>query len=379
MGCVGDDGCPGAQVCDLPSGACREAPGGACDDDVDCLGDRICLLGFCDEPCVDPDHPCWCFVQGWGTPCGDGRAAAGTFEACIEQACGRLSCGDVVSCNHGGSLYALPLGPPALVNNGDQTATDPRTGLQWRIAVTAAGTYAAGKAACSQAFAGQSDWRVPDIYELLSIVDLARPVGPWLVEPLAATAGLQWASSVRAANPTENLLMNPGGSSPTLASTTRTFDNARVRCVRGWPPPAEGATAERFRVYEPVRGQPLVEDTVTGLIWQKRIEFPEGTYAQAADYCDASLNYGGIRSAWRLPTVHEGMSIVSDRRAGPPVIPDVFETAFGNNRWGLVWTSTPRPDGGSRWYVNHEALEVGASAEVLNRRSAGCVTGGHGG
>src|ERR1035437_9456228 len=90
------------------------------------------------------------------------------------------------------ALLGLMLGAatPALAaktysDNGDGTVTDPTTGLQWmRCAIgqtwsggTCAGTantYSWAQANAltnTQTFAGQNDWRLPNIRELQTIVD----------------------------------------------------------------------------------------------------------------------------------------------------------------------------------------------------------------
>ena len=68
------------------------------------------------------------------------------------------------------------------VNNGDNTVTDSKTGLQWindHVVLggkfTGAMTYREAKFECKKLnFAGKKDWRLPSREELLSIVDLAR-------------------------------------------------------------------------------------------------------------------------------------------------------------------------------------------------------------
>jgi hypothetical protein len=77
----------------------------------------------------------------------------------------------------------LPTSGAHYTNNGDGTITDNATGLEWVADPTAAGvggTYSWADAitACEGlTYAGHSDWRLPNVKELQSIVDFSR-VGP---------------------------------------------------------------------------------------------------------------------------------------------------------------------------------------------------------
>jgi hypothetical protein len=61
--------------------------------------------------------------------------------------------------------------PESYTDNGDGTVTDNVTGLMWQQAVTSY-SWADAVAYCpTLTLAGQSDWRLPSMIELLSIVD----------------------------------------------------------------------------------------------------------------------------------------------------------------------------------------------------------------
>jgi hypothetical protein len=92
--------------------------------------------------------------------------------------------------------------------NGDGTVTDNVTGLMWQQAVPA-GTYTWAQAVAycpTLTLAGHSDWRLPSIIELVSIVDFGQqspsinptyfPSTPsdyfWSASPLAGSSSNAW-------------------------------------------------------------------------------------------------------------------------------------------------------------------------------------------
>jgi len=88
------------------------------------------------------------------------------------------------------------------VDNQDGTVTDTCTGLMWQKE-TAPGSYMWQQALqyCeSLEFAGHSDWRLPNVRELQSIVDYGR-VDPSLDPIFGAESGWCWSSSTRVNGP----------------------------------------------------------------------------------------------------------------------------------------------------------------------------------
>ena len=95
----------------------------------------------------------------------------------------------------------LPTSGDHYTNNGDGTITDNVTGLEWVANPTAAGvggTYSWADAitACEGlTYAGHSDWRLPNVKELQSIVDFSR-VGPAIdTTYFTSQSDLYWSST----------------------------------------------------------------------------------------------------------------------------------------------------------------------------------------
>jgi hypothetical protein len=118
-------------------------------------------------------------------------------------------------------------------DNGDGTVTDNLTGLMWQQAVpTTTYTWANAATYCSTTLtlASHSDWRLPSVIELVSIVDLGQsnpsinstyfPSTPanwfWSSSPLAGSSSYAWFVN-----------FSIGNSVYSVVSFT-----ANVRCVR---------------------------------------------------------------------------------------------------------------------------------------------------
>jgi hypothetical protein len=103
-----------------------------------------------------------------------------------------------------------------------------------------------------------------------------------------------------------------------------------IRCVRGWPT----TTVTRFAVSEPVAGEPVVADWVTGLDWQgcpagvggslcaTTIGLTMYAWQDAFAYCEG-LSWGGADD-WRLPNVLELDSIVDSMATGVAIDGAIF-------------------------------------------------------
>jgi len=204
----------------------------------------------------------------------------------------------------------------------------------------------------SQNFGGNSDWRLPTIKELSTIVD----------------------SSISYPGPLINLAYFPNTQTPAYLSSTTYASNPNfawaivftngivsegdksisffsyVRAVRG------GQTSNNFVAI----GDGTVTDTATGLMWQQ-VETPV-TYSweQALSYCEnlilnndgewtsGSPNSSGIRyNDWRLPNKNEMQSIVDYSTYNPSIDP-IFEAELSH-----YWSSTTSAwHLESAWYVN---------------------------
>ncbi|MBN1769682.1 MAG: DUF1566 domain-containing protein [Deltaproteobacteria bacterium] len=225
------------------------------------------------------------------------------------------------------------------------------TGLQWMACAaghsgsTCAGTaplmtWDAAVSYCEAlSWNGDSDWRLPSRFELLSIVDFGRSVAPMIdtaVFPNAPSTHYWTIDSDADADPAGSTATTYAFNTGYLASRAKT-NSASVRCVRSEA--AGGLPVIRFRRDDPTgTGQPIVRDAVTGLVWQGCVAGRTGgactgsatltNWRTALDYCQ-DLAWAGFDD-WYLPDLREIVSIVDPLRDAPAVRTDVFpSTALG--------------------------------------------------
>ena len=88
------------------------------------------------------------------------------------------------------------------IDNGDNTVTDERTGLMWEQAGsdTRYNYNAAMARCCDLTLAGHTDWRLPTIQELFSIVDFERR-RPAIDPVFTTVADFYWSATTYATNP----------------------------------------------------------------------------------------------------------------------------------------------------------------------------------
>jgi hypothetical protein len=289
---------------------------------------------------------------------------------------------------------------PRFIDNADGTVTDHLTGLiwlknadcfgtrSWRDALVAANTLACG--ACGLSDHSQAgDWRLPNIVELESLIDIGG-FNPAVSVPQPFT-NLQlssyWASST-AADPTYYAwiaYLDVG-----LIKTVSKAGLIHVWPVRGGTPPAAVATIHLPKtgqtgsyatgddgynqtgvVWPAPRftdtGDGTVTDNLTGLVWLKdancrdavgHVNKNKGTlswqiaftwsYALESGYC--GLNDGSQPGDWRLPNRRELQSLL-DRSRLTPALP--VEHPFNNVQLMYYWTSsTVAYDPQLTWVIN---------------------------
>jgi len=237
----------------------------------------------------------------------------------------------------------------------DPLVTDNVTGLMWQgceagrtgamceSGASATYTWVDALAYCEGLdWGGHTDWRLPDRYELQSIVGYGVYIPSIDTAAFPATmTDLFWSSTSCA-----NFFYNGW---VLFFSYGRMYISDKgypyyARCVRGGPTPQP----ERFtRDTTTSPTDPLVTDNVTGLMWQGCEAGRTGamcesgasatyTWVDALAYCEG-LDWGG-HTDWRLPNVDELTSIVDDHTYAP----SIDTTAFPATTAHLFWSSTSR-------------------------------------
>jgi Protein of unknown function (DUF1566) len=232
------------------------------------------------------------------------------------------------------------------------TVSDGNTSLMWQVtpmddagAPFPAVTQPRALAACeSLDFAGFTDWRLPTLIELESIVNYAASPAidsAFFPSTPDLSAGF-WSSSpdVASTNVWDIFFFygNAGTNSPTLIANY-------YRCVRGGTPPPYGPQPAPVGRYTVSDG--TVYDVKTALTWQETPS-PAMDWSAASSYCaswspDAGDDGG---TSWRLPTISELLTLV-DFSSTNLIDLSVFPATSGDP----FWSSTPVLGTSNRWYL----------------------------
>jgi len=273
-------------------------------------------------------------------------------------------------------------------DNLDGTVTDHLTNLMWAQDARAAGskvwksqtyplTYPALEYCNNLELGGYSDWRLPNVKELLSLIDWSQktnmlPFG----HPFTNTEGYDWYSSTKpfywyssTSHPYQPEFfafavsmynvhvqrygkLNPcyvwpvrggEGESAFVAKTGQTTsyapgDDGELQMGVAWPP------APRFTDND----DGTVTDNVTGLIWLKDAQcFEKIDWTQALSNANGlengscGLTDGSAPGDWRLPNVKELLSLV-DASPYNPVLTNghPFTPPASASYWPGYWSST---------------------------------------
>jgi len=252
---------------------------------------------------------------------------------------------------------------PRYLDNGDATVTDLVTGLMWQQAVGPKVTYAEAVAGAKTFnLAGYSDWRLPSIKELYSLIDFSgldvSPESSSGSTPFIDTDYFQFEYGDIAAG--ERIIDSQWATSTLYVASSFVmfgvnFADGRikgypihvgklyfVRYVRGNPAYGENAFVDN--------GDGTISDLATGLMWAKD-DSGVGMNWQAALVYVQTLNAQGYLgySDWRLPNAKELQSIVDYTRSpdttGSAAIDPLFNSTSitneaGGRDWAYYWTST---------------------------------------
>ena len=255
------------------------------------------------------------------------------------------------------SLLSAPALAAPYADNGNGSVTDSGTGLTWKRCAEGQtwtgsscsgtpGTFTWAQATAltgTVSFAGRSDWRLPNIRELQTLVDRARygPVLDPAAFPNAPNSVYAWSATPVAANAGNAWKLHLSGGLSTYAGLPEANVVLMVRAdaLPGAMNPARPA-GDYFD-----NGDGTLTHAPTGLMWQRCAKGQTWTgsdcsgsailYAWALANSLAD-NFAGA-SDWRLPTEDELLSLVDYTLAVPALNATLFPaTPFTKGFWSAT-------------------------------------------
>lgn len=274
--------------------------------------------------------------------------------------------GAVIACAGTGQDGALILNPMSYTDNGDGTITDNNTGLMWQKQDDSTGRMwgDAGRYCTNLSLGGHSDWRLPTVMELTSIVDysgVSPTINTTYFPNTSASQNWQYWTSTTIPDFSWLAMSVSFNNGHTHTSNDVAIASNYDRCVRGMEVAISTGNGTD-------NGDGTVTDNVTGLIWQigkgASINNYSGniySWTYALSYCN-KLRLGG-HSDWRLPNIKE-MESVSYNHIG--------------NLAGCVdyWSSTTVAGSpGTAWIV--ETCEPGVVGGVIGNTGDNKLSGNY--
>lgn len=292
---------------------------------------------------------------------------------------------------------------PSYTDNGDGTITDNVTGLLWEQDMGEKLTLeeAMAKAEAST-LGGYSDWRVPTIKELYSLIQFTGQVmGEQAVEmfidtdyfnqPLGDVGIGEREIDAQTWSSTEYVGLTMD-SDETIFGVN--FVDGRIK---GYPKYKKATGSANTMYFRMVRGNTdygnnsfvdngdgTVSDHATGLMWQKADDGVARDWEEALAYAE-NLELG-THSDWRLPNAKELQSIVdytrSPQTTNSPAIDPIFDTTEINDPEGnpgqypFFWSGTTHLDGANP-YVSAVYIAFGEGqgmmdGTLMDVHGAGC-------
>ncbi|WP_413701924.1 DUF1566 domain-containing protein [Psychromonas sp. KJ10-10] len=270
-----------------------------------------------------------------------------------------------------GQDASYTINKPSYTDNQDGTVVDNVTGLMWQQGLTEKLTYeeALNKVKTFN-LGGYSDWRIPTIKELYSLIQFTGTVqGEKAITPFIDTN--YFSQPLGDSDQGEREIDAQVWTSTEYVSQTMkndetifgvNFVDGRIKGYPKYNPKTQQANKMYFRLVRDNESygkndyvdnnNGTITDNATGLTWQKEDSSEGLNWQEALQYAE-NLNLGGYDD-WRLPNAKELQSIVdytrSPETSHSATIDPIFQisaiTNEGNEKdYPYFWSSTTHLDG----------------------------------
>ena len=292
---------------------------------------------------------------------------------------------------------------PSYTNNEDGTITDNVTGLMWEQDMGEKLTLEEAFAKAEKSsLGGHSDWRVPTIKELYSLILFTGQVQgeqaidmfidtDYFNQPLGDVSLGEREIDAQTWSSTEYVGRTMNGDETIFGVN---FIDGRIK---GYPKYKKNTGNDNKMYFRMVRGNTeygknnlvdngdgTISDLATGLMWQKADDGKGRDWEEALAYAE-NLELA-THSDWRLPNAKELQSIVdytrSPQTTNSPAINPIFETTEikdpeGNaGQYPFFWSSTTHLDGvnpyASAVYVAFGEGQGKMNGTLMDVHGAGC-------
>lgn len=288
-------------------------------------------------------------------------------------------------------------------DNNDGTVSDLVTGLMWQQTMNAKMTYdEALSYANNSKLGGYSDWRIPNIKELFSLILYTGTSGGEVAKELYIDTKY-FDQAIGDTSIGEREIDAQVWSSSKYVSTTMKGDGTIFGVnfidgrIKGYAEFNKRERSDNEMYFRLVRGNTsygenvfidngdgTISDTATGLMWQMADDGNTRDWQEAIKYAE-DLELAN-HTDWRLPNVKELQSIVdytkSVQTSNSPAINDLFvlsemKDPNGDKNYGFYWSSTTHQDGmntaDSASYVAFGKAQGEMFGELLDVHGAGSV------
>lgn len=299
-------------------------------------------------------------------------ALPGTGQTACYDTRGPIPCPQSPDAAFFGQDAQTPGPTPQYQENGDGTVTDTVTGLIWEKAFRTTPWAEAVDTAAAATTGGYTDWRIPTIRELYSLILFSGQTGhgaagqqqrPANARPYLDTTAFAFEYPSRGRYIDAQYISATVYQGVTMGRD-RSFFGVNFADGRIKAYPQSGGPEHRPYYLRLVRGNPAygqnrfhdngdgtISEQGTGLMWQQA-DANGLSWQQALHHCQ-TLTLAGL-SDWRLPNAKELQSIVDYRRSpqatqSPAIDPLFHSTTImdegGQRNWPFYWTSTTHLDG----------------------------------